>query len=632
MMINSDNTRFEIKPESSHYRRVTIPVLMVAADAADTLLVQSGAQVCLKGDTAHVAGTTCHENIVGGGLLAVSRIGDDFGLMRTFLNMRADVNYRDANGKTPLIMASERGHLGTIEKLLENGADVNGKDANGKTPLIMASERGRLDFVKKLLEKGADVNCKDANGKTAIDLAASLNQESLRDRIQNTLRENRDINIVGDQYGVIFEAAKQTMEKVPQSNRMVGDLKDLHAGQFKDAANGLRQFLKVPQNWAPAEQEDCAELEEEVRRLTDCPQCAKVQADVLKEMVTSEGNALVISDVELEEMATSEGNALLLKTSEITARLADDLVALQSARRTGKDKEEEKRLENKVQQTRKEINEIGGWYYGSENAPAVAWPEPTVKHDWGAYGQPMCDGCKKYGLDHSTISADFNYCLHEVSSEKECFNGVRDPSSMGRDGKTIDYFVDLPEAKKTGMKKPHVVSLRFYSSHSFGAVTNPLRDPNRNTQHPLASITYCIDEAIRKQLTWGAEDKDAASEEVVLWRGFSDLKISDEFKKFGGTEFAPMSTTTDVRVAVGYAIRKTTTGGALLMRIVTKNNLERGMDLQWISMFPGESERLLAPLTFMNKPKRFQEIEINGVNDQKVKLTVVEIEITAPPM
>jgi hypothetical protein len=39
----------------------------------------------------------------------------------------------------------------------------------------------------------------------------------------------------------------------------------------------------------------------------------------------------------------SEGNALLLKTSEITARLAGDLVALQSARRTGNDKEKEKR-------------------------------------------------------------------------------------------------------------------------------------------------------------------------------------------------------------------------------------------------------------------------------------------------
>jgi hypothetical protein len=90
-----------------------------------------------------------------------------------------------------------------------------------------------------------------------------------------------------------------------------------------------------------------------------------------------------------------------------------------------------------------------------------------------------------------------------------------------------------------------------------------------------------------------------------------------------------MSTTTDVRVAVGYAIRNSTTDGALLMRIVTKNALERGMDLQWISMFPGESERLLAPLTFMNKPKKekFQTIEVNGIT-----LTVVEIQVTAPPM
>jgi hypothetical protein len=53
----------------------------------------------------------------------------------------------------------------------------------------------------------------------------------------------------------------------------------------------------------------------------------------------------------------------------------------------------------------------------------------------------MCAACKKYGLDHSTISADLNYCLHEVSSEKECFNGVRD---KGRAGKTIDYSKRAP--------------------------------------------------------------------------------------------------------------------------------------------------------------------------------------------
>jgi hypothetical protein len=52
-----------------------------------------------------------------------------------------------------------------------------------------------------------------------------------------------------------------------------------------------------------------------------------------------------------------------------------------------------------------------------------------------------------------------------------------------------------------------------------------------------------------------------------------------------------------------------------------------GMDLAWISMFPGEAERLLPPLTFMNPPKKCKVIEVDGF-----KLTVVEIEVTAPPL
>jgi hypothetical protein len=50
-----------------------------------------------------------------------------------------------------------------------------------------------------------------------------------------------------------------------------------------------------------------------------------------------------------------------------------------------------------------------------------------------------------------------------------------------------------------------------------------------------------------------------------------------------------------------------------------------GMDLSWISMFPGEAERLLPPLTFMNPPEKSQVIEVDGF-----KLTVVEIQVTAP--
>ena len=51
-----------------------------------------------------------------------------------------------------------------------------------------------------------------------------------------------------------------------------------------------------------------------------------------------------------------------------------------------------------------------------------------------------------------------------------------------------------------------------------------------------------------------------------------------------------------------------------------------GMDLSWLSMFPGEAERLLPPLTFMNVPEKSQVIEVDGF-----KLTVVAIQVTPPP-
>ena len=298
-------------------------------------------------------------------------------------------------------------------------------------------------------------------------------------------------------------------------------------------------------------------LEEEVRRLADCAECANVHVQVLQDMV-------------------DEGSEDLRGTLEITKRLVDVLEDLQFYRRKGNRKEDEARAEKEVQLIRREIDDINGWYYGRQNAPAVAWPESQVKHDWGKYGQPICIACKKYGLDHSTISADFNYVLYETSSEKQYPNGVRD---QGRAGKSIDDFMKMPQSTGTKpemMKKSETVSLRFYSSPSFPAVTIPLRDPARMTQHPLAAIAYCIFTGIKKQLTLGAKDEKAVAE-LILWRGFSDLQISDNFQESGGSEYAPMSTSTDPSVAVGYAVRKSQTDGALLMRIVTRNNLQRGI-------------------------------------------------------
>jgi hypothetical protein len=55
----------------------------------------------------------------------------------------------------------------------------------------------------------------------------------------------------------------------------------------------------------------------------------------------------------------------------------------------------------------------------------------------------------------------------------------------------------------------------------------------------------------------------------------SGMQLSDEFSSEGGTELAPMSTTTDVSVAISYTVKKETRS-ELLFRLVAHNNLERG--------------------------------------------------------
>ena len=271
-------------------------------------------------------------------------------------------------------------------------------------------------------------------------------------------------------------------------------------------------------------------------------------------------------------------------------------------------------LRDAVEKIRRELKENGGWYYGCE-ARSIKWPE----HVCVPFAQPLCGRCRLYCLDYTKISQDLNYVLKEASTEKSCFNGVRD---YNRVGATLQTFMDSDEAQEARLADSEVASLRFYTSHSFGSINEALRDSDRAGPHPLPGIVTNIQNGLKKLRAMGADEKQA-KEKIVLWRGFRDTQQTDTFMTDGGTELAPMSTTTDVKVAVGYAVRKGQTGRALLFRIETENNLQRGADLQWLSMFPGEAETLYPPLTYMQPTGRTQAVRIDGLD-----LTVVEVKVT----
>jgi hypothetical protein len=63
-------------------------------------------------------------------------------------------------------------HTDSVKALLEHGADVNTRNNDGCTALILAASSGEIEIVRALLSKGADVSARlTQTGKTALMLA-----------------------------------------------------------------------------------------------------------------------------------------------------------------------------------------------------------------------------------------------------------------------------------------------------------------------------------------------------------------------------------------------------------------------------------------------------------------------------
>lgn len=219
-----------------------------------------------------------------------------------------------------------------------------------------------------------------------------------------------------------------------------------------------------------------------------------------------------------------------------------------------------------------------------------------------------------HALNDKEASDLVQYVLHEQTSEKEYANGIRD---KGRAEEFLDDFVKHPFAVLAGLNKAEVAALRLYTTAIYQWVNDHLRE-NNGKPHPLPITVLLIVKALRKLKKVGA-DQETAVANMTLWRGMRNLTTSDEFMVKGGTERAPMSTTSSLTVAALYSI----SSESLLFKIVTANNLQRGADLTWVSAFPAEAEILFSPLTFLQPTGRVDVVEVRGR-----KWTVVEVQPT----
>lgn len=68
-----------------------------------------------------------------------------------------------------------------LERLIRAGANINARDENGNTPLMIAADRGRPVAAVLLIEAGADVNAHNSKRETALTKALMFRQRSAGD-------------------------------------------------------------------------------------------------------------------------------------------------------------------------------------------------------------------------------------------------------------------------------------------------------------------------------------------------------------------------------------------------------------------------------------------------------------------
>ena len=132
----------------------------------------------------------------------------------------AEIEAKDRNGNTALLIAARLGKLDIVKLLLEKKANIKASNEQKNTPLLLAITRNHTQIATILIKKGADITAKNNEGNTPLLLAVNLTHPETKILLQlvgaaHNIKADKNLKEIGVQN---FNTLTKIKANYPQSN------------------------------------------------------------------------------------------------------------------------------------------------------------------------------------------------------------------------------------------------------------------------------------------------------------------------------------------------------------------------------------------------------------------------------